>query len=42
MSAPLLAHVPEAIRGYCAVNSSQNLRVRDVLPALSELDTFTE
>ena len=40
-SAPHLAHVPEATRSYPAANSPQNLRVRDMLPALSELDMFT-
>jgi len=41
LSAPHVAHVPEATRGYRAANSLQNLRVRDVLPAVPELDTFT-
>ena len=41
LSAPHLAHVPEATRSYPAANSPQNLRVRDMLPALSELDMFT-
>lgn len=41
LSALHLAHVPEATRSYRAANSSQNLRVRDVLPTLPQLDTFT-